>query len=156
MPQSYQPIPSSHQMFEQHQQALGIMASTIGSTISKGFVMPKREYMSFDGDPLNYPSFIANFKTNVEDVESDPNVRRNFLIQLCTGKAKDAVSGTVMLTPEEGYKKAKSILREMSGQTHVVAASHIDRVTKGCAIKENEGEKLLQLARDMELCHEPK
>ena len=114
--------------------------------------MPKREYMSFDGDPLNYPSFIANFKTNVEEVEADPNVRRNFLIQLCTGKAKDAISGTVMLAPEEGYQKAKSILYEMFGQTHVVAASHIDRVTKGCVIKENEGEKLLQLARDLENC----
>lgn len=34
----------------------------------------------------------------------------------------------------------------------MVAASHIDRVTKGCVIKENEGEKLLQLARDMENC----
>ena len=55
-----------------------------------------------------------------------------------------------MLTPEEGYKKAKSILHEVFGQTQVVAASHFDRVTKGCAIKENEGEKLFQLARDME------
>ena len=89
---------------------------------------------------------------NVEDVEADPNMRRNFLIQLCTGKTMDAISGTVMLTPEEGYKNAKSILHEMFGQTHVVAASHIDRVTKGCLIKENDSEKLLQLARDMENC----
>jgi hypothetical protein len=50
--------------------------------------------------------------------------------------AKDAVSGTVMLPPEEGYNKAKSILREMFRQTHIVAASHIDRVTKGGTIKE--------------------
>ena len=150
IPRPYQPIPNNQQLLEQQQQGLSMMASTIGSTINKGFAMPKREYMSFDGDPLNYPSFIANFKTNVEDVEADPNVRQNFLIQLCTGKAKDAISGTVMLTPEEGYKKAKSILHKMLGQTHVVAASHIDRVTNGCLIKENESEKLLQLARDME------
>jgi hypothetical protein len=127
VPQPYQPIPNSQQMFEQQQQALKVMATTIGSTISKGLVMPKREYLSFDGDPLQYPSFIANFKTNVEDVEADSNVRRNFLIQLCTGKAKDDISGTVMLAPD-GYKKAKSILHEMSGQTHVVAASHNERL----------------------------
>jgi hypothetical protein len=41
-----------------------------------------------------------------------------------------------MLPPEEGYNKAKSILREMFRQTHIVAASHIDRVTKGGTIKE--------------------
>ena len=88
---------------------------------------------------------------NVEDIERDPNARRSFLIQLCTGEAKDAVSGTVMLPPE-GYNKAKSILRKMFGQTHIVAASHIGRVTKGGTIKEFESEKLLQLARDMENC----
>ncbi|XP_028412570.1 uncharacterized protein LOC114535462 [Dendronephthya gigantea] len=40
----------------------------------------------------------------------------------------------------------------MFGQNHIVAASHIDRVTKGGVIKEFETEKLLQLARDMENC----
>jgi hypothetical protein len=146
------PTSDGQQMFEQQQQALRLMATTIGSTISKGFVMPKREYMSFVGNPLDYPSFITNFTTNVEDVESDPNVRRTYLIQLCTGEAKEAISGSVMLPPEEGYKKAKSILHEMFGQAHIVAASHIDRVTKGSIIRENESEKLMQLARDTENC----
>lgn len=143
---------NDQRVFEQQQEMLRMMATTIGSSISKGFEMPKREYLSFDGNPLTYPSFMENFKTNVEDVESNPNARRNFLIQLCTGKAKDAISGTVMLPPEEGYAKAKSILREMFGQTHIIAASHIDQVTKGGAIKDFESEKLLQLARDMENC----
>ena len=83
--------------------------------------MPKNEYMTFDENPLDYPSFITNFKTNVEDVESDPNIRSNYLIQLCTGKAKDAISGSVMLPPEEGYQKAKSILHEMFGHWKTVA-----------------------------------
>jgi hypothetical protein len=150
--QPYEPIPNSRQVFDQQQQALQLMATTIGSTISKGFVMPRKEYMTFHGDPLDYPSFITNFKTNVEDVESNPNIRRNYLIQLCEGKAKEAISGTVMLPPAEGYQKAKSILHEMFGQTHIVAASHIDRVTKGPIIRENENDKLMQLARDVENC----
>lgn len=141
-----------YQMFQQQQEALKLMAATIGSTISKGFEMPKREYMSFDGDPLKYPSFIENFKTNVENVEPDPNARRQFLIQLCTGVAKDAISGTVMLPPEQGYFKARSILHETFGQTHIIAAAHVDRVTKGDLIREYENEKLMQLARDMENC----
>ena len=60
-----------------------------------------------------------------------------------------------MLPPEEGYKKAKSGHEnghEMFGQSHIVAASHIDRVTKGPIIRENENEKLMQLARDLENC----
>ncbi len=82
----------------------------------------------------------------------DDNTRRNFLIQLCTGVAKEAISGTVMLPPREGYLKAKSILKEMFGQSHIVAASHVDRVTTGGPIKEFKSDKLLQLARDMENC----
>ena len=140
------------QMFESQQQALNMMANTIGTTLSKGFEMPRREYLTFDGNPLAYPSFMENFKTNVEDVEPSANARRNFLIQLCSGKAKDAISGTIMLPPEEGFQKAKSILREMFGQTHIIAASHIDKLISGGVIKENENEKLMQLARDMENC----
>ena len=101
-PQFYQPAHDSQQIFEQQQEAMKLMATTIGSKISKGFVMPKKVYMTFNGNPLDYPSFITNFGTNVGDVESDPNVRCNYLIQLCTGKAKEAISGSVMLPPEEG------------------------------------------------------
>jgi hypothetical protein len=57
-----------------------------------------------------------------------------------------------MLPAEEGYIKAKSILHEVFGQTHIVAASHIDKITGGGPIKENENERLMQLARDMENC----
>ena len=145
-----QPKTKTQPILEQQREILRIMAATIGSTISKGFEMPKREYMTFDGNPLTYSSFIENLKTNAEGTESNPNARRSFLIQLCIGKAKEAISGTVMLPPEEGYNKAKSILHEMFGQTHIIAASHVEKVTKGGIIKENEGEKLMQLARDME------
>ena len=125
----------------------GYEVASISASVSKGFGMPKRNYLTFDGNPLAYPSFIENFQTNVEDMEGNPNARRNYLIQLCTGKAKEAISET-----EEGYAKAKSILKEMFGQTHIIVASHIDRVTKGGAIREFESEKLLQLARDMVNC----
>lgn len=87
--------------------------------------MLKSKYLTSVENLLKYQSLIENFKTNMEDIESSPNARRNFLIQLCTGKAKDAISGTVML-PSVGYAKAQSILREMFAH----------QVTKGGSIKE--------------------
>jgi hypothetical protein len=81
----------AYQVFGQQQDIFRMMATTIGSSISKGLEMPRREYMTFDGNPLKYPSFIQNFKTNVEDIERDPNARRRFLIQLCTGEAMPLV-----------------------------------------------------------------
>ena len=139
------PTATTQQILERQQQALNLTASTIGTTINKGLEMPRRKYMTFDGNLLTYPSFMENFKTNVEDIEPRPNARRNFLIQLCSGKAKEAISETVMLPAEEGFTKAKSILHEMFGQTHIVAASHIDKITGGGSIKEYENEKLMQL-----------
>ena len=141
-----EPSTTTRQILEHEQQAFNLIANTIGTTISKGFEMPRREYMTFDGNLLKYSSFKENFKTNMEDIELSPNARRNFLIQLCSGKAKEAISGMVMLPAEEGFAKAKSILHEMFGQTHIVAASHIDKITEGGSTKENENEKLMQLA----------
>lgn len=56
-----EPDTTAQRIFEHQQQALNLMASTIGTTISKGFEMPRREYMTFDGNPLTYPSFMENF-----------------------------------------------------------------------------------------------
>ena len=106
-----EPSTTTRQILEHQQQAFNQMANIIGTTISKGFEMPRREYTTFDGNPLKYPSFMENFKTNVEDIDA----RRNFLIQLCSGKAKEAISGMVMLPGEEGIAEAKSILHEMFG-----------------------------------------
>ena len=147
-PQFYQPAHDSQQIFEQQQEAMKLMATTIGSTISKGFVMPKKEYMTFDGNLLDYPSFITNFKTNVEDVESDPNIRRNYLIQLCTGRRHQWICD--IATRGRIPKGKVHFARNVRAVPHCSSISH--RVTKGTIIRENENEKLMQLARDLENC----
>ena len=63
------------QVLQLQQDSLLTMAKTLGSSISKGFEMPKWEYLMFDGNSMNYPRFIENFKTNIEERESDPKAR---------------------------------------------------------------------------------
>lgn len=46
---------------QQLQEALKLMVYTI----QQGFEMPKRELLTFDGNPLNYWLFINNFKVNI-------------------------------------------------------------------------------------------
>lgn len=114
--------------------------------------MPKREFLYFDGDPSRYPRFIKNFELNVESSITDDNVRLSYLIQYCTGKAKEAIENCVILPGPEGYKAAREILRKNFGQRHVIIRSFIDKVVKGPQLKSSDGEKLLQLARDMRIC----
>ena len=133
-------------------ESLILFAETIGTSIRKGFEMPKRDCLMFDGNPINYPRFIENFKTNIEEREQSPRVRLAYLIQFCTGVAKEAISNCVMLSEDEGYLKAKEILHNSFGQNHIIMCAYINKVTKGGVIRDGEYDKLQQLARDMENC----
>ncbi|XP_070562373.1 uncharacterized protein [Ptychodera flava] len=115
--------------------------------------MPKRELLLFDGNPVSYPVFIRNFEVNIEQMVSDNNARLAYLIQHCTGPAKDAIKNCVILPPEDGYAEARSILHHNFGQKHIIVHAAIDNVVKGPQIKASETGKLLQLARNMRNCH---
>lgn len=56
------------------------------------------------------------------------------------------------MPPEEGYKRAKEILRKNFGRTHIVTKTFLDKVVGGPPIRTPDPEKLSQLARDMETC----
>ena len=53
--------------------------------------MSRREFLYFDGDPSRYRRFIENFELNVESTIEDDNIGLSYLIQYCTGKAKEAI-----------------------------------------------------------------
>ena len=85
--------------------------------------------MHFDGDPINYVSFMRNFETCLED-DADNSRNLHFLIQYCTGKARDATESCVNLPVSEGYESAKKTLEENFGLPHVIA-----KVEKSATIK---------------------
>ena len=97
-------------------------------------------------------NFIENFKTNIEEREQNLRVRLAYLIQFCTGVAKEAISNCVMLSEDDGYLKAREILHNSFGQNHIIMGAYINKVTKGGVIRDGEYDKLQQLARDMENC----
>lgn len=93
--------------------------------------MPKREFLSFDGDPKRYPQFIKSFEINVERQVEKDDEKLSYLMQHCKGAANDAIENCLMLPPEEGYKEAKEILRRNFGQKHTIVRAFIDKVVKG-------------------------
>ena len=54
-----------------------------------------------------------------------------------------------MLPEQEEYAKARKILRNSFGQSHIITCVYINKVTKGGVIRDGESDKLLQLAMDM-------
>ncbi|KAK3715648.1 hypothetical protein QZH41_020729, partial [Actinostola sp. cb2023] len=99
-----------------------------------------------------FPLFMKNFEINVESKEEHDSDRLSYLIQFCKGKAKEAIENCIIMPPEEGYKRAKDILRKNFGRTHIVSKAFLDKVVKGPPIRIAESEKLAQLSRDMESC----
>ena len=132
---------------KQHDKAVHLMVSGL-----ERIEMPKREFLSFNGDPKRYPRFIKSFEINVERKVKEDDEKLSYLIQYCKGAAKDVIENCLMLPTEEGYKEAKEILCKNFGQQHIIVRAFIDKVVQGPQIRAWESEKLSQLARDMKSC----
>ena len=142
----------SHQLQEiltQQQEALQLMAYTI----RQGFEMPKRELLTFDGNPLNYWLFINNFEVNIAKRVPDAGTRLAYLIQHCTGKAREAIKNCAIISgPEQGYRKAQEILYHRFGQKHIIAHAHITKIVEGPQIKNADVTGLSDLSVQMQNC----
>jgi hypothetical protein len=70
--------------------------------------LPKTELQTFDGNPLQYWSFIRSFENCVERQSVDSNAKLTRLIQYCTGKARTVIQRCSVIVPEVSYVKAKA------------------------------------------------
>ena len=122
----------------------------IVKTLCQVMNTPKIEYMHFDGDPINYVSFMRNFETCLED-DADNSRNLQFLIQHCTGKARDAIESCVNLPVSEGYESAKKTLEENFGLPHVIAKAHLKKLEHLPPLKVSTGSTLLEFARHLEI-----
>ncbi len=93
-------VQQQQQLMELHQQAFQSMASTI----RQGFTLPKPELSPFNGNPLEFWSFMRSFENNIEKNTQDECERLTFLLQYCTGAAKNAIKSCVTIDPAIGYK----------------------------------------------------
>ena len=114
---------------------------------------PRIKYMSFDGDPMNYVSFIHNFETCLEKDNPDSATRLQLLIQHCNGKAREAIESCVNLPAEKGYVTAKNTLKENFGKPHIIAKAHIKKLENLPALKRADGPSLLEFARNLEIAN---
>ena len=119
--------------------------------------MPVPKQLEFDGNPKTFIAFLASFRTNIErklsdENEEDASLKLTYLLQHCTGRAKDLIDDCAMLDPIEGFETAMNRLHESYGQGHVIARSYIESVTKGPVIKLNDVGALEQLRNNMVKC----
>ena len=113
---------------------------------------PKIEILKFSGDPLDFVRFMKTFELNVESLIQDSSRCLLLLIQHCDGEAKKLIEFCLLLDPDEGYRKAKDILKENFGRKNVIARAHMERLHSEVNIKNDDERGLVKLAHDLEEC----
>ena len=79
----------------------------------------------------------------MEKDNPDDSRRLQFLIQHCTGKAKDAIESCSNLPASEGYRVAKETLRENFRKPQIIAETHIEKLLNLPNLKNADGASLL-------------
>ena len=109
--------------------------------------IPKVEIDKFDGDPLEYQTFIAIFNEMVDSKAEDYQVKLTRLLQYTSGEAKAAIKNCALIGSEEGYTQALGILKNRYGNTHLVSQRIINDLKKGKSV--SKAHDLQQLADEL-------
>ncbi len=128
------------------------LLSTLVTAITERNEMPRPEIITFDGNPIDYFRFTHSFDTNISARTKDNRQKLSYLIQYCSGDAKEAIVDCVFMEPEAGYMTARDILKRQFGSPHIISRSYIKSLKEGPQVKPNDSIGLSRLSMQMERC----
>lgn len=135
------PVEQQASIIDTMQRQNDIAAMLVQQNLSS--VLPPRNIPVFDGDPLQYKSFIRAFENGVEGKSSNWSACLHFLEQYTRGQPRDLVHSCQHLPAELGYHRAKSLLAEHFGNEHKLARAYMEKIHNWPPIK-GEDIKALQ------------
>ena len=138
-----------------HQQMIGLQQQTfqtMASTIKQGFSLPMPDISKFDGNPLDYCNFVRSFDNGIAKNASDDGERLSYLLQYCTGAARDAIKSCLALDSAVRYRTTRTLLEERTGHPYKIAAAHLNRITHGTPLKPYDQRGLLTFADQLRDC----
>ncbi len=128
------------------------MLGKLGSTIRQGFDLPKPDISTFDGNPMEYWSFIRSFENTIERNAASESEKLMYLLQNTTGEAKKTVDCCVVMDPSKGYHSARELLKERFDHAYTIAAKFVSEITEGPPIKASDRSGLLAFANQLKNC----
>ena len=109
-------------------------------------MLPRPKLLTFDGSPLNWNAFVQNFTAGVAARIQDPQLRLQYLLQLCTGEAYEHIKDCALLPSDIAYERAVALLKQRFGAKHTVARSYIKELTNGPRVAANDVDGLVKFA----------
>ena len=111
--------------------------------------LPKVELDKFDGNPVEYLTFIAVFDEVVDSTVMDGQVKLTRLLQYTCGSAKTAIRNCAVIGGESGYCQARDILHNRYGNSHLVSHKLITELKTGKRVE--NADDLQQLADELSM-----
>nr|CAB3263161.1 uncharacterized protein LOC104265735 [Phallusia mammillata] len=113
--------------------------------------LPRPKIMSFNGDPMEYWTFIRNFEAHVATKVHSDDLRLVYLLQHCDDKVRPKIDHLTK-RPVEGYRQARQKLFHEYGQPHIIANACEQHLKKSPRLKGDQPERLMQFADLLEKC----
>ncbi|XP_038066468.1 uncharacterized protein LOC119736528 [Patiria miniata] len=115
-------------------------------------LLPKCELVKFNGDPLEYWIFISSFDAAVGNTSVGASAKLNRLFQYCCGEALAVIRCCAVMQPDEGYTKARALLRERFGNDYRISETWVSKLTEGPRILPGDCRGIQKLADDLRSC----
>ncbi|XP_077970379.1 uncharacterized protein LOC120343863 [Styela clava] len=121
--------------------------------MQQGFSLPRAKPLSFDGDPLNYFSFMKSFENLIEGQAYDFRTKFQQLELACIGDAKRVIKRfTYEEDIETAYYSALNGLKEEFGRHDQVIEAYRKSLTEGRVLKMNDLSALREYASELKTC----
>ena len=104
--------------------------------------LPQPRVPVFDGNPMEYRTFISAFESLVEARTFSSTDRLYYLEQFTAGDVKELVRSCHHLPPDEGYDQARWLLKKKFGDEYRVASAYETKALDWPNIKPEDGAAL--------------
>ena len=114
--------------------------------------LPPRDIPSFDGDPLEYSTFIRAFEHGVEGKAASSLDCLYFLEQYTKGQPRELVKSCQHMPRDRGYQRARTLLKERFGNEQKIATAYMEKAFGWPSVKSEDLEALQAFALFLRVC----
>ena len=105
-------------------------------------LLPPKSIPVFDGDILQFRTFMSSFEHNIELKTDDAQDKLFYLEQYTKGQARELVRSCQHMDGNQGYLRAKRLLHEQFGNEYKISMAYIDKALSWPSIKPEDPKAL--------------
>ncbi|KAL2089185.1 hypothetical protein ACEWY4_016084 [Coilia grayii] len=114
--------------------------------------LPQGSIPIFDGQVLEYKSFIHSFQNMIERKTDNNRDRLQFLIQYTKGQAQRLVKSCEYMAPDRGYQMTKKLFKENFGNKYKISCAYLYKALSWPQIKSEDSKSLQDYAMFLRSC----